>query len=69
MKKVRFKDVGRDKDTWEAETPVITFEWLEKQVRPHLLSSEVTVYFDVVSRKGKVIVGWGRVVGEIEVIE
>lgn len=31
--KVKFVDVGRDKKSWEAETPTVTFKWLKDQVR------------------------------------
>lgn len=41
--KVRFVNVGRDHKSWEAETPSVSYEWLEHQVKRNgrLMSNQI----------------------------
>jgi len=71
--KIKFIDVGRGKANWTAECPnafVDAYEWLYKQVKPHLLSDNLEFYLEENGKNGKsgVIYAGFRCVGHFELI-
>lgn len=62
--KVKFKEIGRNKDNWESECEELTYEWLYSQVKRYLMSDNIDF-----SEDGTVLVGGFRPVGKFEVVE
>lgn len=67
--KVYFENVGHSNASWQAEVKgELTYDWLYKQVKPHLLSRGIDFYLDG-EGKGKIVVGYVRTVGTFRIEE
>lgn len=67
---VKFINVGRSKTSWTAKINNIselTYDWLYKQVKKHLMSTSIDFQFDDISNTGCVYAGV-RNVGKFELI-
>ncbi len=65
--KVKFKNIGRNKVSFERECKELTYKYAVEQVRPYLLSHNIDF---AENKKGTITIFAGmQTVGEIEVIE
>ena len=65
---VKFFEVGRQKASWEAETEYLCYDWLYKQVKRHLLSSDIEFIVDNDGVSGHIDAGF-RTVGRFVLSE
>ncbi len=65
--KVKFKNIERNKVSFETECKELTYKWLLQQVRPYLLSHNID-FADNQKRTITVFAGM-QTVEEIEIIE
>ena len=66
--KVAFKNLGRNNSNFVADIKELSYDELYKAVKGHLLSREIEFNYNDETKKGVVIVGIVRVVGEFEII-
>lgn len=69
MTKVKFKNLGRWKATFEASIKELDHGSLLKAVRPYLMSRDVEFSVDPDTNEGRVLVGGFRAVGTFKVLE
>ena len=66
--KIKFINVGSSNSTWVAQIQKLTYESLYKEVKGAIWSNDIEFKYDDDTKKGSIIVGCFRQVGEFEVI-
>lgn len=69
MYTVSFINVGRNKTSWTATTPVLSLANLTREIRKKhaIMSSEIDIHLNPEKTKGQVLLGDGRLVGTFTV--
>jgi hypothetical protein len=63
--KIKFTDVGRNKQTWEAVCKgQLTYDWMYEQVKPYILSSNIQF-----AENGAIVVGDVHTMGQFQIVE
>jgi hypothetical protein len=65
--KVTFKNLGHANKTFTTEIKELCYDELYRVAKPYIISREIDFYYDAENKKGKVVVGIVRNVGEFEV--